>query len=136
MNTISGKIEVAIVQQRNMHGSADGKIKLSKKAKDEREREQPHFDDDGEDDGSFCEWPGGGRMAGALPQSPDVQPSHRTYMHVQHLQEIHACGTGTTERMDLKTYNRLVERTHCSCICERHFHHTLSQTCLSRGTGV
>ena len=43
----------------------------------------------------------GGRVAGALPQSPDVQPSRRgTYMHVEQV------------RSYVWTYNRLVVHTH------------------------
>ena len=76
--------------QRNMHSHQQiGKENSRKKEKEEEE------DDDGEDV-SFCEQPGGGRMAGALPQSPDVQPSRH----------VHACGTGKTIPMDVLSYIR------------------------------
>ena len=76
--------------KRNMHSHQQiGKENSRKKEKDEE-------DDDGDEDVSFCEQPGGGRMAGALPQSPDVQPSRH----------VHACGTGTTIPIDVLSYIR------------------------------
>ena len=97
----------------------------------------------------------GGRMAGALPQSPDVQPSRRgTYMHVEQVQSY------------VWTYNRLVIHTHThpgqcacgmyklridvqpsqhsnsllipllACMCEHQPHHMYSQPWLSMSSSM
>ena len=118
LNTISGKIVFAIVLKRNMQ--LMGK-ENSRKMKDFRWWVMMMME-------VFVRSLEGGRVAGALPQSPDVQPSRRgTYMHVEQVRSyvwtynrlvIHththpgqcACGIGTNYVL---TYNRLNTRTHC-----------------------
>ena len=118
LNTISGKIVFAIVLKRNMQMGKENSRKmkgfLSVGAMMMME--------------VFVRSLEGGRVAGALPQSPDVQPSRRgTYMHVEQVRSyvwtynrlvVHththpgqcACGIGTNYVL---TYNRLNTRTHC-----------------------
>ena len=88
--------------KRNMHLHQQMGKENSKRKKDGNGEEE---------DVSFCEWPGGGRMAGALPQSPDVQPSRH----------VHACATGKTIPSDDLSYIRSYIWAY-SCLVLAHVH--------------